>query len=74
MNSDKLISRDPKIMLGKPIITGTRIGVEIILRKLSEGYSISDILEAYSHLSEQQIYACLAYATSIVANEEYSEA
>ena len=56
------IEVNPKIMMGKPVIKGTRITVEIILEKLSYGMAFSDILQAYPSLSEEKIKAALAYA------------
>jgi uncharacterized protein (DUF433 family) len=61
---------DPAIMLGKPTIRGTRITVELILRKLSEGATESDLLEAYPHLSPDDIRAAIKYAADVVAHEE----
>lgn len=58
---DYIIS-DPKVMLGKPVIKGTRITVELILEKLSEGETISDILEAHPHITDEAIRAALAFA------------
>ncbi|MBK9730787.1 MAG: DUF433 domain-containing protein [Chitinophagaceae bacterium] len=66
---DRIIS-DPKIMLGKPVIKGTRITVEIILKKLSEGAAVKEILEMYPHLLEEDIYATLQYAAEVIAGEE----
>lgn len=57
-------------MLGKPVIKGTRITVELLLRKLSEGATNSDLLLMYPHLQEADIMAALMYASDIVANEE----
>lgn len=70
MNYKNIISRNPEIMLGKPIIKGTRITVELIIRKLSAGYSVDNLLESYPHLTEKQIYAALQYAAEVIANEE----
>ena len=64
------IEVNPQVMLGKPVIRGTRIMVELILRKLSEGATETDLLEAYPHLTRQDIRAALAYAARIVAHEE----
>jgi len=58
----KYIESNPKVMLGKPVIKGTRITVELILEKLSEGETVSDILEAHPHISEEAIRAALAFA------------
>ncbi len=53
---------NPEIMVGKPIIKGTRITVEHILDLLAQGITIPEILEDYPHLQKNDIYACLAFA------------
>ena len=58
---DRIIS-DPDIMLGKPVIKGTRITVEIIVEKLSAGETYDNILEAYPKLTKEDIQAALAFA------------
>ena len=63
------IEVNPEVMLGKPVIRGTRVTVELILRKLSEGATEADILDAYPRLTRQDIQAALAYAASSVAHE-----
>lgn len=64
MELTNYIAVNPKIMMGKPVIKGTRITVEIILEKLSHGMTFSDILQAYPSLSEEKIKAALEYATA----------
>ncbi|MFZ1699881.1 MAG: DUF433 domain-containing protein [Pyrinomonadaceae bacterium] len=59
---ENLIEINPKIMVGKPVIRGTRITVEIILQKLAEGETVEQILQSYPHLNRGQILACLDYA------------
>ena len=49
------VTSDPAIMMGKPVITGTRITVELILEKLSYGESIEQITSAHPHLTKKQI-------------------
>lgn len=61
MNLADYIAVDPKIMLGKPVIKGTRITVENILEKLANGYSHAEILRAYPHLNEDKIKAAVNY-------------
>ena len=56
------IEINPKIMLGKPVIKGTRIPVEIILRKLSQNISVEEILRDYPRLTREDIRAALDYA------------
>ncbi len=63
------IEINPDVMLGKPVIRGTRIPVELILRKLSEGTSEADLLDAYPRLAIADIHAALAYAAQAVAHE-----
>ncbi len=63
--TDRIVS-DPKIMLGKPVIKGTRITVELILKKLSEGMTIEELLEAYPHLKKEDILAVLLRPTNSV--------
>jgi uncharacterized protein (DUF433 family) len=58
----KLIVSDPNIMMGKPVIAGTRITVELILEKLAAGETVEQILEAHSHLTLEAIQAALAFA------------
>ncbi len=64
------IEIDPEIMMGKPVIKGTRITVELILRKLSEGETEAELLEDYPHLTDDDIRAAIAYAAASVAHEE----
>jgi uncharacterized protein (DUF433 family) len=55
------IEINPKVMLGKPVIRGTRIPVELILRKLSEGGAEADLLDAYPRLTRQDIQAAIEF-------------
>lgn len=63
------IEIDPEVMLGKPVLRRTRIPVELMLRKLSEGASEADLLDAYPRLTREAIRAALAYAADAVAHE-----
>jgi uncharacterized protein (DUF433 family) len=71
---ESIIVRDPKVMLGKPIIRGTRITVELVVRKIADGFSIQDILDAYPHLNREQVVAALDYAARMIADEVLLEA
>ncbi len=70
MNYTDYIESKPTVLYGKPAIKGTRIGVDLVIEKLSEGETISDLLAAYPQLSADHIYACLAYAAAFIRNEE----
>ncbi len=61
---------DAKIMLGKPVIKGSRLTVEIIVEKLAYGETIDDIINDYPFLEDKDIRAALLYAARCVANEE----
>jgi len=63
------INIDPGIMLGKPVIRGTRIPVELIVRKIGEGMLQEDLLDAYPNITKEDILAALLYAADILANE-----
>lgn len=65
----KRIEINPAVMLGKPVIKGTRVPVELILRKLSEGATEADLLDGYPRLTKIDIQAALAYAASTLAHE-----
>jgi uncharacterized protein (DUF433 family) len=56
------IEMNPRVMLGKPVIRGTRIPAELILRKLSEGASEADLVDAYPRLTREDIHAAMRYA------------
>ncbi len=64
------IEINPNVMLGKPVIRGTRITVELILRKLSEGATFADLLDAYPRLTPDDIQAAIGYAADTGAHEE----
>ncbi|MDX2032866.1 MAG: DUF433 domain-containing protein [Blastocatellia bacterium] len=58
----QMIQSDPAVMMGKPVVTGTRITVELILEKLASGESIDQILSAHPRLTKEGIFAALAFA------------
>lgn len=70
MGTKKKIEINPKVMMGKPVIKGTRVTVELILKKLSEGISKKDLLDAYPNIKEDDIQAALAYAAEFLSFEE----
>lgn len=64
------VSVSPDVMLGKPVIKGTRITVELILRKLSEGADTKDLLDGYPDLHREDVLAALSYGAEVIAREE----
>jgi uncharacterized protein (DUF433 family) len=64
------IEINPKVMLGKPVIRGTRVSVELILRKLGEGATEKDLLNAYPQLTRENLHAAMRFAADTLAHEE----
>ncbi len=60
---------DPKVLVGKPIIKGTRIAVEFIIDLLGRGWTQEQILAEYDHVTREDIQACLAYASDALKSE-----
>lgn len=69
MADTERIELNPKIMLGKPVIRGTRIPVELILRKLAEGANEAALLDAYPNLQAADVKAAILYAADSIAHE-----
>ena len=63
------IKRDPEVMFGKPVIAGTRITVEHILRLLGAGDSVEEIIESHPHITAEDIRAAQNYAADYLAHE-----
>ena len=64
------IEQKPTVMVGKPVIKGTRITVELILERLGNGATDRDILESYPHLKAEHIRAAQAYAAAALSTDE----
>jgi uncharacterized protein (DUF433 family) len=63
-----LIESDPAVMMGKPVVAGTRITVELILEKLAAGETVDQLLAAHPRLTREAVSAALAYAAQAVRN------
>jgi uncharacterized protein (DUF433 family) len=63
------IEINPAIMLGKPVIRGTRITIENIVDELAAGYSVDEVLKAHPHLTKEAVFAALQYVSTILKNE-----
>jgi uncharacterized protein (DUF433 family) len=72
MNWRDHIHSHPDILGGKPVVRGTRISVELILEYLAEGAPVSEILEAYDHLTEDDIRAAVAFTLDLLIKESAS--
>ena len=71
VNWKEYIHSDPNILLGKPVIIGTRISVELILELLAEGWTQEMILDSYPNVTEQHIKAVFAYTKESVENDRF---
>ncbi len=68
-NWENHIELNPEILYGKPIIKGTRIPVDLLLEKMSNGQTFEELIYDYPDLNNDDLYACLAYATLLLRNE-----
>lgn len=64
------IEINPKVLVGKPVIKGTRLSVQLIVSLLADGWTEKDILENYPGVSSEDIRACLSYAAAVLASEQ----
>ena len=63
------IVADASVLVGKPVIKGTRISVELVMDLLAAGYTPSQVRQQYDHLTLEDIHACLAYARDVIGAE-----
>ena len=68
MNTDQIVS-DPAILMGKPVVAGTRISVELILEKLAAGETVDQILQAHPRLTRDGISAALKFAAEALRSD-----
>ena len=66
----KRITVDPKILVGKPLVRGTRVPVELVLKHLAENLDVDDVIQAFPRLTIEDIRACVAYAQALVEGED----
>ena len=64
------IVQDPEILVGKPVVKGTRIAVELVLAKLAANPDLSELFQDYPRLTVQDVKACLDYAAALVQRQE----
>jgi len=70
MNWKEHITADPAVLVGKPVVKGTRLSVEFILELIAEGWSEADMLRNYPGLTREQILACVAYSKDRLSDEK----
>ena len=73
MNWRDHIDRAPEIIGGKPKIRGTRIGIELFLQRLGDGWTVEQLIEAYPALTAEKIQACQAFAAEMLATDDVAD-
>ena len=63
------IAIDPDVLVGKPVIKGTRIAVDFVVDLLAQGWTLEQVIEEYDHLTAADVQACLAYASDVLKSE-----
>ena len=71
MNWKDRIEVNPEVLVGKPIIKGSRISVELILDRLADGWSMDDVLSSYPHISREDVLAALSFASELFKEETF---
>jgi uncharacterized protein (DUF433 family) len=69
MSWEDRITVDPKVLVGKPVVKGTRLAVEFIVERLADGWSEQQLLDNYPGLTREDVSACLHYASEILKSE-----
>jgi uncharacterized protein (DUF433 family) len=64
------IAIDPDVLVGKPVVKGTRIAVEMVIDLLARGYTTEQVVKQYDHLTADDVQACLAYAAEVLQSEK----
>lgn len=70
MTEHPRIALDPDVLVGKPVIRGTRLSVEFVIGLMAEGWTEADILQSYPGIAHEDIIACLAYARDTLSSEK----
>ncbi len=71
MNWRDYIVTDPEILVGKPVVKGTRLSVDLILDRLADGWTAEDLYQAYPRLTPEALQAVFAFAAEILKDEDY---
>jgi uncharacterized protein (DUF433 family) len=71
MNWKDYITADPEVLVGKPVVRGTRVSVELILDRLADGWSQEDLLRAYPRLTPEALQAVFAFTSEMMREEQY---
>lgn len=64
------IELNPEVLVGKPVVKGTRLSVEFVLDRLADGWTMAELVGKYSTLTREDVFACLRYASEVVRAEQ----
>lgn len=71
MNWRDHIVSDPEILVGKPVVKGTRLSVELVLDRLADGWTAEDLFKSYPRLTPEALQAVFAFAAEVLKDEDY---
>jgi uncharacterized protein (DUF433 family) len=71
MNWRDHIVSDPEILVGKPVVKGTRLSVDLILDRLADGWTAEDLFKSYPRLTPEELQAVFAFAAEVLKDEDY---
>ena len=70
MGWEERIERDPAVLVGKPVVKGTRLSVEFVLDRLADGWTTAELVGKYPNLTAEDVFACLRYASELLQAEQ----
>lgn len=71
MNWRDYIVSDPEILVGKPVVKGTRLSVDLVLDRLADGWTADDLFQSYPRLTPESLQAVFAFAAEVLKDEDY---
>ena len=71
MDWREYIVSDPNILVGKPVVKGTRLSVELVLERLADGWTAEDLFQSYPRLTPEALQAVFAFAAEVLKDEDY---
>ena len=70
MGWEERIELNPEILVGKPVVRGTRLSVEFVIERLADGWTVEELVGKYPSLAQEGVFACLRYASEVVRAEQ----
>lgn len=70
MDRDERIELNPEILVGKPVVRGTRLSVQLVIERLADGWTVEELVGKYPGLAQEDVFACLRYASGVLQVEQ----